>query len=428
MGNLVVSNVGKAYKRYPSKWSRIVEWVTGKTRHEKTWVLRGISFSLQPGEAVGIVGENGAGKSTLLKIIAGTTQSTEGGVHVNGKVAALLELGMGFHSDFTGRQNIFMAGQLLGHTAEEISLVTPEIEKFADIGKYIDQPVRVYSSGMQVRLAFAVATAIRPDVLIVDEALSVGDASFQRKCFQRIEAFRAAGTTLLFVSHDIDAIKKICNRALFINQGTLVISGASKQVCDEYERYLFGDRKVGGENKREFQINLKSAIEASHFDQSLAVSCEIIYGNGQADIEACWLADTDGCRINVVESGIPFQWCYRVRFIEDVKNPIFAMMLKTREGVALYGTDSTLDELSDTDYKSGDVVQVCFSLKNQLAPGIYYLNCGVRIEGEHGAEFLSRRVDSALLRVTAGEGLTVVAGLMDMKAQLDVSSEVILRN
>ena len=419
MGKLVVSNVSKAYKRYPGKWARVLEWLTGKPHHDNTWVLRDINFTIHPGEAVGIVGVNGAGKSTLLKIITGTTQPTSGSVHIEGRVAALLELGMGFHPDFTGRQNVFMSGQLLGYGLEEVERLMPEIEAFAGIGEYIDRPVRVYSSGMQVRLAFAVSTAVRPDVLIVDEALSVGDAAFQRKCFQRIEGYRAAGTTLLFVSHDIETIKKLCDRALFIKEGTLAQWGPAKQVCDEYERFLFGDRK--SESKTNLTPESVPLAETSHFDPALAASCEMVYGNGKADIEACWLADANGRRVNVVESGAPFRWCYRVRFNESVAKPIFAMMLKTREGVALYGVDSTATELSDTSYKTGGTVQVDFTLVNPLAPGVYYLNCGVRVDGKDDVEFLSRRIDSALLRVRKGKISSVMTGLLEMQAKLTIS-------
>jgi len=209
MGKLVVSHLGKAYKRYAGKWARTLEWITGRPQHEQTWVLNDIHFTVHPGEAVGIVGVNGAGKSTLLKIITGTTQPTKGSVHTEGRVAALLELGMGFHPDFTGRQNVFMAGQLLGLQGDEIAACLPAIEAFAEIGDYIDRPVRTYSSGMQMRLAFSVATAVRPAVLIVDEALSVGDAYFQHKSFNRIREFGKQGTTLLIVSHDKAAIQSI---------------------------------------------------------------------------------------------------------------------------------------------------------------------------------------------------------------------------
>lgn len=423
MGTLVVANVGKAYKRYPGKWSRALEWITGKPRHDKTWVLRDISFSVSPGEAVGIIGVNGAGKSTLLKIITGTTQATTGSVSIQGRVAALLELGMGFHPDFTGRQNAFMAGQLLGLHADEIAACMPEIESFADIGDYIDQPVRVYSSGMQVRLAFAVATAARPDVLIVDEALSVGDAAFQRKCFQRIEGYRSAGTTLLFVSHDIETVKKLCDRALFIKEGHLAHYGVAKPVCDEYEKYLFGDRR--GRTTTSTDATSVPDTEVAKFDPTLVASCEMSYGNGKADIESCWLADVDGRRINVVEAGTPFHWCYRVKFNEDIDKPIFAMMLKTREGITLYGVDTTHLDMEIKPSRAGDTVNIQFSLTNTLAPGVYYLNCGVRIQTANGVEFLSRRVDSAILRVTTGPASTAALGLVELGAKLSLSKVMV---
>ena len=220
MGTITVTNLGKAYKQYPTRWSRLAEWVTPghRPRHSLKWVLQAIDFTVNPGEAVGIIGINGAGKSTLLKMITGTTQPTTGGVHIAGRVAALLELGMGFHADFTGRQNAFMAGQLLGYSVEEIARLMPEIEAFAEIGDYIDQPVRVYSSGMQMRLAFSVATAHRPDVLIVDEALSVGDAYFQAKCYKRVAEYKEEGTTLLLVSHS-PAMREHCDRAIMLKNG-----------------------------------------------------------------------------------------------------------------------------------------------------------------------------------------------------------------
>jgi len=418
MGALVVSALGKAYKRYPSKAARAFEWISGRPRHTKSWVLRDISFRVEPGEAVGIIGVNGAGKSTLLKLITGTTQPTTGRVEIQGRVAALLELGMGFHPDFSGRQNAFMAGQLLGLRAEEIAARLPAIEAFAEIGDYIDRPVRLYSSGMQVRLAFSVATAVRPDVLIVDEALSVGDAAFQRKCFQRIESYRNAGTTLLFVSHDIETVKKLCDLALFLKDGRLARFGPAKAVCDDYERSLFGAPEPRGDAGQ--ALAAVQTAEPARFDPSLVASCAMTYGNGKAEIEHCQLVDQAARPINVVESGTPFRWRYRVRFHEDVFRPIFAMMLKTREGVALYGVDSTSLPANTHHCRAGDLVDVEFTLDNPLAPGLYYLNCGVRLDAEDGVEFLSRRVDAAILRVTASSGSTVVSGLVDMRARLAV--------
>lgn len=238
-GHLTVQNLGKAFRSYPSRWARLTEWLMPQTRrHELAWVLRNVNFSVTAGESVGIIGRNGAGKSTLLKLITGTSQPTEGLIRSGGRISALLELGMGFHPDFTGRENVFMMGQLMGLTTEQLSSAMPQIEDFAEIGRYIDEPLRTYSSGMQVRLAFSVATAFRPDTLIVDEALSVGDMYFQHKCYARIRQFRREGMTLLFVSHDIGAIKSLCDRAILLEKGTVAADDSPDRVLDLYNALI----------------------------------------------------------------------------------------------------------------------------------------------------------------------------------------------
>jgi lipopolysaccharide transport system ATP-binding protein len=234
MGQLRVRELGKAYKRYPRKRGRLLEWLGAPPQHERRWVLRDVSFDVKPGESVGIVGSNGAGKSTLLKLVAGTAQPTTGSIEVDGTISALLELGIGFHPDFTGRQNVYMAGSIRGLAPEEIARLMADIDAFAEIGDYLDEPVRTYSSGMQMRLAFSAATATRPDVLIVDEALSVGDAYFTHKSFERIRRFREQGTTLLFVSHSGAAVKTLCDRAILLEKGSLVRDGAPDAVLDFY--------------------------------------------------------------------------------------------------------------------------------------------------------------------------------------------------
>jgi lipopolysaccharide transport system ATP-binding protein len=236
---LRVERLGKRYKHYARARHRLAEWLSAGrlVRHIPAWVLRGVSFEVARGEGVAIVGANGAGKSTLLRLIAGVTQPTEGSVEVAGRVAAL-ELGLGFHPEFTGRQNAFAAGELHGLRAADVARLLPEIEAFAEIGAAIDDPVRTYSSGMQVRLAFAVATAVRPEILIVDEVLAVGDAYFQAKCMARIRRFRDEGTTLLFVSHDPTAVRRLCDRALLLDRGLLVRQGPAGAVLDYYNALI----------------------------------------------------------------------------------------------------------------------------------------------------------------------------------------------
>jgi lipopolysaccharide transport system ATP-binding protein len=238
MGHLRVTKLGKAYRRYARQSGRLLEWLGLGAQHELKWILRDINFEIQRGEAVGLIGVNGAGKSTLLKLIAGTARPTTGQITVNGRITALLELGMGFHADFTGRENVLMSARITGIPASDLAAVMAAVEEFAEIGDYIDQPVRTYSSGMQVRLAFSVATAVRPDILIVDEALSVGDTYFQHKSFDLIRRFLAEGTTLLFVSHSAASVKSICTRAILLDQGSIVCDDAPDKVLDYYNALI----------------------------------------------------------------------------------------------------------------------------------------------------------------------------------------------
>ncbi|WP_395788868.1 ABC transporter ATP-binding protein [Aquimonas sp.] len=295
---LAVRNLGKGFKRYPGAAARLIELLLpwGRPRHELRWVLRGVSFEVRAGETVGILGYNGAGKSTLLKIIAGVSKPSTGEVIVNGPVAALLELGMGFHPDFTGRENVRMAGHILGLDAAELERRMQEIEDFAEIGDYIDQPVRTYSSGMQVRLAFSVATCVRPSILIVDEALSVGDAYFQHKSFARIREFRDAGTTLLFVSHSPGAIKSLCDRAILLDAGGVVRDGEPSQVLDYYNA-IIAKREAEAEI-REVEVGNGRKATRSGGLQARILGIELLNHQGEA-VRAVHCAESATLRIRV---------------------------------------------------------------------------------------------------------------------------------
>lgn len=339
MGTITVTNLGKAYKQYPTRWLRLVEWLVpfSKPRHQLKWVLQDINFKVNPGEAVGIIGINGAGKSTLLKMITGTTQPTTGSVNITGRVAALLELGMGFHPDFTGRQNAFMAGQLLGMSVEEIADLIPEIEAFAEIGDYMDQPVRVYSSGMQMRVAFSVATARRPDVLIVDEALSVGDAYFQHKSFDRIRKFRKQGTTLLIVSHDKQAIQSICDRAILLSSGKLAMEGEPEAVMDYYNAML-------AENQNQVVQQL------ARDDGKI----QTISGTGDAVVTAITLMDENGKLVEVVDVGQNVRLSIEVTVHRPIERLVLGYSIKDRLGQTIYGTNTDLKKQPLMDLKAGD--------------------------------------------------------------------------
>jgi lipopolysaccharide transport system ATP-binding protein len=368
MGTITITHLGKAYKQYPSRWIRLKEWLIpfSKPRHKLKWVLQDIFFTVSPGEAVGIIGINGAGKSTLLKMITGTTLPTTGSVNITGRVAALLELGMGFHPDFTGRQNVFMAGQLLGLSIEEISSLMPEIEAFAEIGDYMDQPVRVYSSGMQMRVAFSVATARRPDVLIVDEALSVGDAYFQHKSFDRIRKFRSQGTTLLIVSHDKQAIQSICDRAILLDGGKMVKQGAPEAVMDYYNAII-----AQKENTK---------IEQAILDCG---KIQTISGTGEAEIESAAVFNGEGVAIEVVKVGEVVTLQLVAKINTDLPKIVLGYLIKDRLGQPVFGTTSADHKIELSDLKRDTKVNFSIKFPMNIGVGTYSVSTALALGKSH---------------------------------------------
>lgn len=356
MGKISIQHLGKAYKVYSNRSARLKEWVLPKKkqRHELKWVLQDISFEVNPGEAVGIIGINGAGKSTLLKMITGTTKPTTGSVELVGRVAALLELGIGFHPDFTGRQNAYMAGQLLGYSVEDLHRLMPAIEEFAEIGDYIDQPVRVYSSGMQMRLAFSVATASRPDILIVDEALSVGDAYFQHKSFDRIRAFREQGTTLLLVSHDKQAIQSICDRAIMLNAGHKELEGTPEEVMDYYNAMLAQ----------------KANSRLEQFEQGDG-RIQTISGTGEATVKDIVLYNVDGEPVDTINVGEEVTLSVVADVHQDLPRLVLGYGIKDRLGQVMYGTNTQLTDQVTYDVKKGQTVTFNCAFKANLGQGSY---------------------------------------------------------
>lgn len=356
MGSIQVAQLGKAYKQYPSRWARLAEWLIpfSKPHHQLKWVLQDISFSVSPGEALGIIGINGAGKSTLLKMITGTTQPSCGQIHIQGRVAALLELGMGFHPDFSGRQNVFMAGQLLGLSMEELQALMPEIEAFAEIGPYMDQPVRTYSSGMQMRLAFSVATARRPDVLIVDEALSVGDAYFQHKSFDRIREFRKSGTTLLIVSHDRQAIQNLCDRAILLAHGRLALEGAPEEVMDFYSAMLA---------EKEQQTVRQERLDNGKI--------RTISGTGEAAFSDVALLNAQGQRVEVLEVGSRATLEVTVEVRAPIARLVLGFMIKDRMGQAIYGINTHRLHRELENLVAGERIVYRFAFPANLGKGNY---------------------------------------------------------
>lgn len=323
--NLIdVNDAGKSFRTYRSEWQRIGRWFGLPTRpSEENWVLRHVSFTIQKGEAVGIIGQNGAGKSTLLKIITNTLQSTEGSVAVNGRIAAILELGMGFNPDLTGRQNVLHAAGLMGFSAEEIQNAMTDIEGFAEVGEYFEQPVRTYSSGMHVRLAFAIATAYRPEILIVDEALSVGDSYFQHKSFARIREFQEQGTTLLIVAHDRAAIQSVCNRAILLEGGLIVKDAKPEEVFDFYNALI-----AEKENAK---------IETVLLDSGKVKTTS---GTGEAEIQSVELVNQNNESVEVVSIGERVTLIVSTKVAESLGSLVMGFCIKDRLGQIMYGTNT----------------------------------------------------------------------------------------
>jgi lipopolysaccharide transport system ATP-binding protein len=397
--------------------------------------LSNIDLSIYKGETVGIVGRNGSGKSTLLQIICGTLSASSGSVEVHGRVAALLELGAGFNPDFTGRENVYLNGSVLGLTRKEIAERFDEIVDFADIGDFIEQPVKSYSSGMYVRLAFAVAINVMPEILIVDEALSVGDEAFQRKCFARIDKIRESGATVLFVSHAAGTVVELCNRAILLDRGELLASGSPKYVVSQYHKlvYASADRaQVLREEIRSRKTGSQLGSSAEHaangdpgtagverslpadgaessedfFDEGLIPQSTLRYDMRGASIQDPHIETLDGRRVNVLRGGAEYVYCYSVRFDEHAQGVRFGMLIKTITGLELGGGVSAIREHAIPLVGQGEVVSVRFRFVAGLAPGVYFLNAGVLATVAEEETYMDRVIDAVMIRIVPELGRT----------------------
>jgi lipopolysaccharide transport system ATP-binding protein len=391
MGSIRVLQLGKAYKQYQKRWLRLVEWLVpfGGARHELKWVLKGIDFEIAAGEAVGLIGVNGAGKSTLLKLITGTSSPTTGQVATSGRVAALLELGMGFHPDFSGRQNVVIAGQLQGLSVEEIAALMPQIEAFAEIGAYIDQPVRVYSSGMQMRLAFSVATCVRPDILIVDEALAVGDVFFQQKCFDRIAEFTRAGTTLLFVSHSAVTILNTCTRCLLLRRGELAFDGAPKEAFDLYQTEML-EGSIGTTSTGTMPGAAPApAMEYSDaLDAVVDLDTSVTIGGGPGSVVtplaqclAVRFTSLEGVPIAVAVSDQLVRLNVVFRLLKACNDPHVGFKIRNRFGAVLFETNSYCMHRNLGAVAGNATLSVEFAFVLNLIPGEYTVTVGLASGG-----------------------------------------------
>ncbi|MDC0285888.1 ABC transporter ATP-binding protein [Candidatus Poseidoniaceae archaeon] len=352
---LSVKNLGKSFRKYKSEWHRFANWFGIKIKPAKEdWVLRHINFNIHAGEAVGIIGQNGAGKSTLLKLLTGTLQANEGNILNNGRIAAILELGMGFNPDLTGRENVFHVAGLMGFSAEQVAKAMADIEAFAEIGAYFNQPVRVYSSGMQMRVAFAVATAWRPEILIVDEALSVGDSYFQHKCFARIREFQEHGTSLMLVSHDRNAIQGLCSRAILLEKGTIIKDGNPEEVFDFYNALIAekGD----------------STVKVTELEDGKAQTTS---GTGEAKIEEITLFNSKGNIVEVVGVGEKVELRVKVKVYENIESLVLGYGIKDRLGQVMFGSNTSHTKQVISNPKNGNEYLFTIKFSANLGVGGY---------------------------------------------------------
>lgn len=419
-----VENLSKCFHIYDNPRDRLLQMLARNRKQyfREFWALRDVSFEVKRGETVGIVGRNGSGKSTLLQIICGTLSPSGGSVQTSGRIAALLELGSGFNPEFTGRENVYMNAAVLGLGKPEIDARFDEIVAFADIGDFIEQPVKTYSSGMMVRLAFAVAINVDPEILIVDEALSVGDELFQRKCFSRIETIRAQGATILFVSHSGSTVVELCDHAILMDAGEKLAVGTPKQIVGRYQKLLYApEEKQAAIREQIRQADLPAELPADtggngnpevttavglddqvleSFDPSLKPSSTIAYEMRGAEICNPKIVTIGGKQVNHLRRGRTYRYVYTVRFDREVRNVRFGMLIKTMNGVELGGGVSAGGTLDRIPYVAAGVTyNVEFRFNCGLNPGVYFLNAGLQGDIDGVETFLHRLIDIAMFRV-----------------------------
>jgi ABC-type polysaccharide/polyol phosphate transport system ATPase subunit len=404
---LRVEQVSKQYRIYERPGDRLKESLTRGLlrRHQEFWALRDVSFEIEAGTTVGIIGPNGCGKSTLLQIIAGTLAPTQGNVWHDGRIAALLELGAGFDVEFTGVENVYMNAGLLGFSRRETDRLFPAIERFAEIGPFLYQPVKTYSSGMYVRLAFAIAACVEPDILIIDEALAVGDAVFQHRCLRRINELHERGATVLFVSHDAAAVRALCSRAILMKSGGIIADGPPSEVLNVYQKIVM---------ERELAYEAESAVSmatASVVDDKLApISYAYRHGDGSAEILGAELTDTNRAKVEIVETGEPLTLRMLVRFRRDVESPVLGFLLSNSHGIHAYGTNTKEQQIELGTMRAGETVEVTFAFNCWLGVDQYTISLAVHSRDGQAYDW----VDGALfLRVTS---LTLTEGIANLNA------------
>lgn len=416
---IAVNHLNKIYRLYDKPMDRLKEslGLSRKKRYKEHYALRDVSFTVSRGETVGIIGTNGSGKSTILKIITGVLNPSGGEVQVNGRISALLELGAGFNMEYSGIENIYLNGTMIGFSREEIDRKMDDILKFADIGDFVYQPVKTYSSGMFVRLAFAVAINIEPEILIVDEALSVGDVFFQAKCYRKFEEFKKQGKTILFVSHDLGSISKYCDRVVLLNKGEKMAEGKPKEMVDLYKKVLVGLDDTEDLSKDENP--LESVSTDGKWNRPFETNPNVLeYGNGRANIIDFIITDQKGIPANSIEKGTRFSIKMKVKFQETIQEPIFAYSIKNLQGTEITGTNTLFEKADISPKEKGQVCEITFTQEMNLQGGEYLLSLGCTgyVNGEF--EVFHRLYDVCGITVISSKN---TVGFYDMNSKITVS-------
>jgi teichoic acid transport system ATP-binding protein len=413
-----VEGLSKIYHLYDKPQDRFKEALSPfrKSYHHDFYAVNDISFKIKKGETVGIIGKNGAGKSTLLKMITGVLTPSSGNIHVNGKIASLLELGAGFNPEMTGLENIYLNGTLMGFSRQEMKYKIDSILEFADIGEFIHQPVKVYSSGMFARLAFSVAINVEPDILIIDEALSVGDMAFQMKCFKKFQNFQVQGRTILFVTHGLDSIIRYCSRGIVVDAGHVAFDGLPKFAVDAFKKVLSGHFDEQGQKDKD-EINIEGFLKDSFLKHT-----EIdMYGNNKATIIDYGMLDNNNYPSAIINYNSEFKIVMKVEFFEVIQEPIFAYTLKDHKGLEITGTNTSMKSVVTDIYKNGEVISIVFKQKANLQLGKYALSLGCVNLNENGIEVYSRIYDAILFEVI---GSNQMVGLFDLNSEISIKEDI----
>ncbi|MFZ0064440.1 MAG: ABC transporter ATP-binding protein [Pyrinomonadaceae bacterium] len=428
---LRVEGVSKRYRIYERPNDRLREMLTrGRwKRHQEFWALKDVSFEIEAGTTTGIIGPNGSGKSTLLQIMTGTLEPTHGSVWHEGRIAALLELGSGFNSEFTGIENVFMNASLMGFSRSETEALLPEIERFAEIGPFIYQPVKTYSSGMYVRLAFSVAISAAPQILIIDEALAVGDAVFQHRCMRRLKEMQESGVTIFFVSHDLASVRALCSRAILMHAGHAVADGKPTSVMNHYQKIIMARETAFDREELTDTANPEAELELTLRDLP-KLECAYRHGDGSAEVVRVELLDNAERSIVLVETGESVTIRILVRLNTELAEPSFGFLLRNRHGIHLYGTNTDLQQIRIGKTRRGEILEISFPFECWLAPDSYSVTVAV-----HSREGVSYDwLDGVLLFQVVSQvpmdgvaNLNALATVRRFNLATDNTSEVMMR-